>query len=127
MKKSILSLPFAFMALASVTFTACKNSPKPAEKAEVTKKVAVVEYQCPMKCEGDKTYTEMGECPVCGMDLKPLKIDSTMQMAVETYQCPMKCEGDKTYAEMGKCPVCGMNLKSIKNESMEEGHEGHMH
>ena len=26
-------------------------------------------YQCPMKCEGDKTYSEEGSCPVCGMDL----------------------------------------------------------
>ncbi|WP_445737980.1 SCO family protein [Mariniflexile sp.] len=28
-------------------------------------------YQCPMKCEGDKTYNESGSCPVCNMDLKP--------------------------------------------------------
>ena len=28
-------------------------------------------FQCPMKCEGDKTYTEEGSCPVCKMDLKP--------------------------------------------------------
>ncbi len=26
-------------------------------------------YQCPMKCEGEKTYTQTGKCPVCGMDL----------------------------------------------------------
>ena len=26
-------------------------------------------YYCPMKCEGEKTYPEMGSCPVCGMDL----------------------------------------------------------
>jgi rRNA maturation protein Nop10 len=22
-----------------------------------------------MKCEGEKTYTQAGKCPVCGMDL----------------------------------------------------------
>lgn len=27
-------------------------------------------YQCPMKCEGDKTHTEEGRCPVCKMYLK---------------------------------------------------------
>jgi len=27
-------------------------------------------YQCPMKCEGDKTYESEGQCPVCGMFLK---------------------------------------------------------
>jgi len=26
-------------------------------------------YQCPMKCESEKTYTQAGKCPVCGMDL----------------------------------------------------------
>ena len=26
-------------------------------------------YQCPMKCEGDKTYDAPGNCPVCNMKL----------------------------------------------------------
>lgn len=26
-------------------------------------------YQCPMQCEGDKTYDKPGDCPVCGMEL----------------------------------------------------------
>ncbi len=26
-------------------------------------------YQCPMKCEGDKTYNQPGNCPVCNMKL----------------------------------------------------------
>ena len=26
-------------------------------------------YECPMHCEGDKTYNETGSCPVCKMDL----------------------------------------------------------
>ena len=30
-------------------------------------------YQCPMKCEGEKTYDAPGRCPVCGMFLKPVK------------------------------------------------------
>lgn len=30
-------------------------------------------YQCPMHCEGDKTYTEAGTCPVCHMNLEPMK------------------------------------------------------
>ena len=29
-------------------------------------------YQCPMKCEGDKTYDQPGNCPVCNMHLKPV-------------------------------------------------------
>lgn len=27
-------------------------------------------YYCPMHCEGDKTYEQPGECPVCGMRLE---------------------------------------------------------
>lgn len=27
-------------------------------------------YECPMKCEGDKTYGEPGKCPKCGMALE---------------------------------------------------------
>ena len=26
-------------------------------------------YQCPMKCEGEKTYSAPGNCPVCNMHL----------------------------------------------------------
>jgi len=30
-------------------------------------------YSCPMKCEGDKTYTKVGDCPKCGMSLETTK------------------------------------------------------
>ena len=29
-------------------------------------------YQCPMGCEGDKTYDTPGNCPVCNMKLVPV-------------------------------------------------------
>ena len=35
--------------------------------------VAEVAYQCPMKCEGDKTYKEVGKCPKCEMPLEKLQ------------------------------------------------------
>ena len=72
--------------------------------------MAKAHYQCPMKCEGDKTYDEPGKCPVCKMDLKKVKAD----IAEAHYQCPMKCEGDKTYDKEGNCPVCKMALKEVK-------------
>lgn len=34
-------------------------------------------YYCPMHCEGDKLYDKPGDCPVCGMDLVPLKATET--------------------------------------------------
>ena len=27
-------------------------------------------YQCPMQCEGEKSYDKEGKCPVCQMDLE---------------------------------------------------------
>ncbi len=30
-------------------------------------------YQCPMKCEGEKTYEKPGTCPACNMHLAPVK------------------------------------------------------
>lgn len=32
-----------------------------------------LEYQCPMKCEGEKTYPKQGSCPVCNMDVTPIR------------------------------------------------------
>lgn len=29
-------------------------------------------YQCPMRCEGEKTYSQPGNCPVCNMKLVPV-------------------------------------------------------
>ena len=34
---------------------------------------AAVKYQCPMKCEGEKTYDKPGPCPECGMTMKEVK------------------------------------------------------
>lgn len=63
-------------------------------------------YYCPMHCEGDKTYSKMGDCPVCGMDL----VEEPAANVRTEYYCPMHCEGDKVYDEPGNCPVCGMDL-----------------
>lgn len=50
-----------------VTVTSCKSD---------ASKQDLAVYQCPMQCEGDKTYDKMGTCPVCKMDLKQLENDS---------------------------------------------------
>jgi len=69
MKKVILIL--MVVTFSAVSLTACKNDTKEKTKSE---EVAQVEYQCPMKCEGDKTYTDKDvKCPVCGMGLKEVE------------------------------------------------------
>ncbi|WP_347921828.1 SCO family protein [Pontimicrobium sp. SW4] len=32
-------------------------------------------YQCPMKCEAEKTFDKPGSCSVCNMDLQPIAIE----------------------------------------------------
>ena len=88
-----------------------------------TKKDSTAKYQhtmanqCPMKCEGGKTYDKAGKCPKCGMDLKAVAKEHA---TAARYQCPMKCEGDKTYDKAGKCPNCGMDLKVIKAKKADK-------
>ncbi len=44
-------------------------------KEEVEETIAMASYQCPMKCEGDKTYDSPGQCPACKMDLTEVKAE----------------------------------------------------
>ncbi len=78
MKKTILT--FALFITLGLIFTSC-NETKKSEAKEVTNtskssEIAMAEYQCPMKCEGDKIYQEQGSCPKCNMDLKEVKKDT---------------------------------------------------
>ncbi len=91
------------LALVSITEV---NAQKKNAKVRTEKKM---QFSCPMKCEGDKTYSKPGKCPTCGMELKPAKANANAAV----YQCPMKCEGDKTYKNAGKCPKCKMDLKAV--------------
>ena len=63
-------------------------------------------YYCPMHCEGDKTYDQPGDCPVCGMDL--VAEVSITPSSSEAWTCPMHPEMEKD--EPGSCPICGMDL-----------------
>jgi len=68
MKKVIL------ITLCSIGFfiTSCDNKQNKAdEKSNIS--TTDEKYQCPMKCEGEKTYAQQGECPVCHMELKEVK------------------------------------------------------
>ena len=84
MKKIILSVAV----IVAIGFTSCtsekkvekKEEVKVEEVQEVTKEemhkedMAAATYQCPMKCEGDKTYTDKdAKCPKCNMALKEVK------------------------------------------------------
>ena len=72
-------------------------------------------YYCPMHCEGEKTYDESGDCPVCGMDL----VAEVSAHSSDQYTCPM--HPDVIKDEEGACPICGMDLVPMEsNESAEQ-------
>ena len=83
--------------------------------AAMTNKSMAGKYHCPMNCEGDKSYDQAGNCPVCGMNLEkiPGLVASTIQ-----YTCPMHPEIIKD--QPGACPICGMDLVAITVEGEEE-------
>ncbi|MGB0886715.1 MAG: SCO family protein [Vicingaceae bacterium] len=59
--KKIIIISSLLIALTAIV-SSCNSNENYTE--EVTKK-----YECPMKCEGDKTYNAPNTCPVCKMDL----------------------------------------------------------
>jgi heavy metal translocating P-type ATPase len=87
-------------------------------------------YQCPMHCEGDKTYNKTGNCPVCGMHLLPLEVinkhaehhhshdHEAPPPGNGNYYCPMHPEVRQKGP--GSCPKCGMDLVPEKGEVSSE-------
>ncbi|MDM9630107.1 heavy metal translocating P-type ATPase [Robiginitalea aurantiaca] len=73
-------------------------------------------FYCPMHCEGDKTYDNPGDCPVCGMDL--VEEQRSFSPTTEHWTCPMHPEVIEK--EAGSCPVCGMALVSLQPEPTSE-------
>jgi len=95
MKKLILSI--AVVAMIAFTVTSCKSDAKKdveevttevEKEVEETKEsgdVAMAKYQCPMKCEGEKTYDKPGQCPTCKMDLKKMEEHSEEEHSEEEH------------------------------------------
>ncbi len=76
------------------------------KKSKAVKSTQKGTFYCPMHCEGDKTYPQSGDCPVCGMDL--VEEQNLSVASAESWTCPMHPEIVKE--EAGDCPICGMDL-----------------
>jgi Cu2+-exporting ATPase len=74
-------------------------------------------FYCPMHCEGEKTYTQPEDCPVCGMDLVEAQ-NQYRAAATDQWTCPMHPEVVRDTA--GSCPICGMALVPVKPDRSEE-------
>lgn len=79
-------------------------------KTEIPNGKSTGTFYCPMHCEGDKTYDQPGDCPVCGMDL--IEEQNIPFTASNQYTCPMHPEIVRD--EPGSCPICGMDLVPIE-------------
>ena len=88
--------------------------PKTQKMADPNKEGTGVFY-CPMHCEGDKTYHNPGDCPVCGMDLVE---EMSLKTPKTKYTCPMHPEVIKDAP--GSCPICGMDLVPMKADVSAE-------
>ncbi len=73
-------------------------------------------FYCPMHCEGDKTYHQPGDCPVCGMDL--VEEQNTSATSSGKWTCSMHPEVIKD--DPGSCPICGMDLVPMEPDLSSE-------
>ena len=56
-------------------------------------KTTAEKYECPMHCEGDKTYDKPGKCGVCKMELRPLALHTKKEDGISElsiYNLPSK-------------------------------------
>ena len=100
----ILVRIFFFLMMAGFVLTSCNNEKKEhvkskevleqkehshdkgAEAQDHGYEMAMSAYQCPMKCEGDKTYDEEGACPECKMDLKKIEAAENTEAKEESTE-----------------------------------------
>lgn len=117
MRKAILI--FAVILSAVTVFTSCKETKKEDSSIENHENhnheqedgTAAI-YQCPMDCEKGKTYDAPGTCPVCKMDLKPVKADGESKDQAMACKCT---EGETCTCEEGTCE-CGTAVAEKQKE-----------
>ena len=98
-----------YILLLAVTVTLLSSCNK-----AIAKETGIVEYQCPMKCEGEKVYLEKGSCPVCKMDLRPLSKISKKVVSNEISDESIFNLTSKWNTEEGK----EIELKELKGKTL---------
>jgi len=115
------------LALSMTAFTACKNDPSKKNPSTTEVAVAGTKYICPMNCEKGKTYDQPGSCPVCHMDLEPMKAEVAANKA-EYFTAFM---ANPSQLEAGKPAMLSFTPKIKGNESapvpLDLVHEKKMH
>lgn len=101
--KVITAVFLLFMSLVSCKTETTNNSDKD-----------LVMYQCPMQCQGDKTYAEAGSCPICKMDLKAIEKASEKLMNTEISEESIFNLTSKWHTEEGE----EIQLKELKGKTL---------
>lgn len=73
-------------------------------------------FYCPMHCEGERVYAQLGDCPVCGMDL--VEEQNLSVTTLEQWTCSMHPEVVKDKA--GVCSICKIDLVRLYSERSAE-------
>ena len=89
------------VALAGVGLLATLAGP-PAHLHAQESELPPLVYVCPM--HADQVAHEDGDCPICGMGLEPMRLDSV-------YTCPIHAVVSERHP--GKCPICSRTLGEI--------------
>lgn len=92
----------------TIAFTACNS------KTSKNTSEALAVYQCPMQCEGEKTYSEASSCPVCNMDLKPVEKASKVLETNEISEASIFNLTSKWHTEEGE----EIQLKDLKGKTL---------
>jgi Cu(I)/Ag(I) efflux system membrane fusion protein len=72
-------------------------------------------YVCPMPEHVDILYEKPGKCPLCGMELVPVRRHAghVENPKIAYWTCPMPEHSSVHKQGRGKCPICGMSLVPV--------------
>src|SRR5947208_8163108 len=71
-------------------------------QAAIAPAIPPISWTCPM--HPDVIADKAGVCPICKMDLEPMRLDSV-------WSCPV--HATVTEARPGSCPICGRTLVQV--------------
>lgn len=82
-------------------------------------------YVCPMPEHVDILYDSAGKCPLCGMELIPVRrrAGHVEKPAASYWTCPMPEHAQVREKGLGKCPICGMSLIPVPEPKLEPAPE----
>ncbi|HEY3913882.1 MAG TPA: heavy metal-binding domain-containing protein, partial [Verrucomicrobiae bacterium] len=115
------ALCITLWAAVTLTIVSCKKNAAESKPADVDY------YTCTMH-PSVKSQDPKAKCPICGMDLVPVKKKSEVSAQptttpqpsdIDYYTCTMHPSVRSKVP--GKCPICGMDLVPVKKKSVPTG------